>query len=65
MRHFLTLLTVGVDLLALSKGLTFSNLAIAQDNNDTIISVADNCDILATLTGVHASTITSGSFIAL
>ncbi|EHC18675.1 hypothetical protein FJSC11DRAFT_0655 [Fischerella thermalis JSC-11] len=36
MRHFLTLLTVGVDLLALSKGLTFSNLAIAQDNNDTM-----------------------------
>ncbi|PMB25643.1 5'/3'-nucleotidase SurE [Fischerella thermalis] len=57
--------TVGVDLLALSKGLTFSNLAIAQDNNNTIISVADNCDILATLTGVHASTITSGSFITL
>ena len=56
----------GQDLIQLS-GLTFGQLAIAQgtgaNSNDTSISLTSNSELLAILTGVQSSTITSADFI--
>jgi Ca2+-binding RTX toxin-like protein len=52
--------TDGVDLIGLSQGLSFENLAITQGDVGTLITV-DN-QLLATLNNVNASTITADDF---
>ncbi|MEW6493979.1 MAG: SBBP repeat-containing protein [Cyanobacteriota bacterium] len=57
---------MGKDLLGLTEGLTFEQLSITQgsscDEFFTEISIADSNTLLATLSGVHADTMTSCSF---
>lgn len=57
---------INADLLGLTAGLTFEQLAIAQgtsgDEYFTQISVASSGDLLATLSGVQADSITGSSF---
>jgi hypothetical protein len=57
---------VGRDLLGLTDGLTFEQLAIAQGTNGneyfTQVSVASSGDLLTTLSGVQADSITGSSF---
>ncbi|HEY9605480.1 MAG TPA: calcium-binding protein, partial [Allocoleopsis sp.] len=57
---------IGTDLLGLTDGLTFEQLAIAQgtrgDKYFTQVSVASSGDLLATLSGVQADSITGSSF---
>jgi len=52
----------GVDRLGLSQGLKFGKLAIAQNGSDTTIRFAPNGPLLATLTGIQASTISAVDF---
>lgn len=52
----------GKDLIALSGGLTFADLAIAQSGNNTIVSVQSSNELLATLNGIQASLITQQDF---
>jgi len=52
----------GRDRLALGSGLSLNRLAIAQSGSDTTIRLADNGSLLATLTGIQASTITAVDF---
>ncbi|MEG4545098.1 FG-GAP-like repeat-containing protein [Microcoleus sp. Aus8_D2] len=52
----------GKDFLVLGNGLTFSQLAISQDSGATLIRFAQTGEILASLSGVSASSITAGSF---
>ncbi|MFN6447417.1 MAG: FG-GAP-like repeat-containing protein [Nostoc sp. DedSLP05] len=54
---------INEDLIALSGGLTFSNLSITQSVNDTLIKVTANNESLALLTGITASTINASHFI--
>jgi Ca2+-binding RTX toxin-like protein len=57
---------INVDLLGLTDGLTFEQLAIAQgtsgDEFFTQLSVASSGDLLATLSGVQADSITGSAF---
>ncbi len=53
---------VGKDFLVLGNGLTFSQLAISQDSGATLIRFAQTGEILASISGVSASSITAGSF---
>jgi len=53
---------VGQDLLVLANGLTFSQLTIAQDSGATLIRFAQTGEILASLTGVSANTISAENF---
>ncbi|HBK96526.1 MAG TPA: calcium-binding protein, partial [Microcoleaceae bacterium UBA10368] len=53
---------VGKDLLVLGNGLSFSQLAIAQDSGLTLIRIAQTGEILASLSGVSASSISAGNF---
>ncbi|MEG4235475.1 calcium-binding protein [Microcoleus sp. Pol11C3] len=53
---------VGQDLLVLGKGLTFSQLAISQDSSSTLIRFAQTGEILASLTGVSATSISAVNF---
>jgi Ca2+-binding RTX toxin-like protein len=53
---------VGKDLLVLGNGLSFSQLAIAQDWGATLIRFAQTGEILASLTGVSASSISAENF---
>jgi Ca2+-binding RTX toxin-like protein len=53
---------VGQDLLVLGNGLSFSQLAIVQDSGATLIRFAQTGEILASLTGVSASSISSANF---
>jgi Ca2+-binding RTX toxin-like protein len=53
---------VGQDLLVLGNGLSFSQLAISQDSGATLIRFAQTGEILASLSGVSASSISAGSF---
>ncbi|NJR58442.1 MAG: phytase [Cyanobacteria bacterium CRU_2_1] len=55
----------GIDRLALSEGLTFRKLAIAQDANNTLISIARTGEVVASLTGIQASTLTSADFVSI
>ena len=52
--------TDGVDLLALSGGLTFNQLTITAGNGSTLISVGNQ--LLATLNGVQPTVITADDF---
>jgi hypothetical protein len=53
---------VGKDLLVLGNGLTFSQLAIVQDSGATLIRLAQTGQILASLTGVSANSISAENF---
>ncbi|MEG4960263.1 calcium-binding protein, partial [Microcoleus sp. K4-C2] len=53
---------VGKDLLVLGNGLTFSQLAIVQDSGATLIRFAQTGEILASLAGVSASSISAVNF---
>ncbi|MEG4816752.1 Calx-beta domain-containing protein, partial [Microcoleus sp. K5-D4] len=53
---------VGKDLLVLGNGLSFSQLAIAQDSGATLIRLAQTGEILASLSGVSASNISAVNF---
>jgi subtilisin family serine protease len=53
---------VGKDLLVLGNGLSFSQLAIVQDSGATLIRFAQTGEILASLTGVSASSISAANF---
>jgi Ca2+-binding RTX toxin-like protein len=53
---------VGQDLLVLGNGLTFSQLAIAEDSGATLIRFAQTGEILASLTGVSANSISAENF---
>nr|WP_275974099.1 Calx-beta domain-containing protein [Argonema galeatum] len=55
----------GQDLLGLVSGLTFEQLAIAQINNATLISVKSSGQQLVTLSGVQANLITQSDFVLL
>ncbi|WP_293151848.1 DUF4347 domain-containing protein [Microcoleus sp. bin48.metabat.b7b8b9.023] len=52
----------GKDFLVLGNGLTSSQLAIAQDSGVTLIRFAQTGEILASISGVSAGSITAGSF---
>lgn len=51
------------DFLALSGGLTFGQLTIAGDGNNTLIRVTQTNELLATLNNVQANTITAVDFV--
>ncbi|MEG4503927.1 S8 family serine peptidase, partial [Microcoleus sp. F6_B4] len=53
---------IGKDLLVLGNGLSFSQLAIAQDSGATLIRLAQTGEILASLAGVSASSISAANF---
>ncbi|MEG5187567.1 Calx-beta domain-containing protein, partial [Microcoleus sp. B4-C3] len=53
---------VGQDLLVLGNGLSFSQLAIVQDSGSTLIRFAQTGEILASLSGVSASSISAANF---
>ncbi|MEP6487885.1 hypothetical protein NDI51_11750 [Microcoleus vaginatus GB1-A3] len=53
---------VGQDLLVLGNGLSFSQLAIAEDSGSTLIRFAQTGEILASLAGVSASNISAVNF---
>ncbi|MEG4488454.1 DUF4347 domain-containing protein [Microcoleus sp. D2_18a_B4] len=53
---------VGKDLLVLGNGLSFSQLTIAEDSGATLIRFAQTGEILASLTGVSASSISAVNF---
>jgi Ca2+-binding RTX toxin-like protein len=53
---------VGQDLLVLANGLTFSQLAIVQESGATLIRFAQTGEILASLTGVSANSISAENF---
>jgi Ca2+-binding RTX toxin-like protein len=53
----------GIDSLVLLGGLTFEQLSITQNNDDTLLSVSDTGKLLATLTGVSANLITAADFV--
>lgn len=55
---------VGQDLIGLRGDLSFTQLAIAQTNNNTLISMKDTGELLATLNGIQASLITQQALIA-
>jgi Ca2+-binding RTX toxin-like protein len=52
---------VGKDLLVLGNGLSFSQLTIAQGSGSTLIRFAQTGEILASLTGVSASSISAAN----
>jgi hypothetical protein len=53
---------VGQDLLVLGNGLSFSQLAIAEDSGSTLIRFAQTGEILASLAGVSAIRISAANF---
>ncbi|MEG4206847.1 Calx-beta domain-containing protein, partial [Microcoleus sp. Pol7_A1] len=53
---------LGKDLFVLGNGLSFSQLAIAQDSGATLIRLAQTGEILASLVGVSASSISAVNF---
>jgi len=55
----------GVDLLALSSGLTLQQLAIVQSGNNTVITQLGSNELLATLNGVAVNLISQSDFISL
>jgi hypothetical protein len=55
--------TDGEDLLGLTGGLIFSQLAISQNNNDTTISVKSSGEVLAILTGIASKQIGQEDFV--
>ncbi|MBD1828331.1 DUF4347 domain-containing protein [Microcoleus vaginatus GB1-A2] len=53
---------VGKDLLVLGNGLSFAQLAIAEDSGSTLIRFAQTGEVLATISGVSASSISAVNF---
>jgi len=53
------------DFIALSGGLTFGQLTITGNGNNTLIRVAETNELLATLNNVQAQTITAADFLTL
>jgi Ca2+-binding RTX toxin-like protein len=53
---------VGQDLLVLGNGLTYSQLTIAEDSGATLIRFTQTGEILASLTGVSANSISAVNF---
>ncbi|MBE9092565.1 putative Ig domain-containing protein [Tychonema sp. LEGE 07203] len=53
---------LGQDLLVLGSGLDFSQLAISQDSGATLIRFVQTGEILASLSGVSASSISAANF---
>jgi hypothetical protein len=53
------------DLIALSRGLTFAQIRITQGNDGALISIPITGEILATVTGVSASSISRPDFVQL
>jgi Ca2+-binding RTX toxin-like protein len=53
---------VGKDLLVLGNGLSFSQLAIVQDSDATLIRIAQTGEILARISGVSAIRISAVNF---
>jgi hypothetical protein len=53
----------GIDSLVLLGNLTFEQLTITQSNNDTLLSLASNNQVIATLTGIAANSISAADFI--
>jgi uncharacterized protein len=51
------------DFIALSGGLTFGQLTITANNNNTLIRITQTNELLATLNGVQANTITVVDFV--
>jgi hypothetical protein len=54
---------VGEDVLGLESGLTFSQLLIVQVEDNTLISVENSGEVLATLIGIQVSQISQGDFV--
>ncbi len=54
----------GQDLIGLGGSLSFAQLAIAQSNNNTLISMKDTGELLTTLNGIQANLMTQQAFIA-
>ncbi|NJR65475.1 MAG: hypothetical protein HC772_09405 [Leptolyngbyaceae cyanobacterium CRU_2_3] len=54
-----------IDLIALSGGLTFGQLTIEKSAKNTLIKVTATSELLATLNGVNANTITVSDFVAI
>jgi Ca2+-binding RTX toxin-like protein len=55
----------GIDSLILSGSLTFEQLTITQSNDDTLLSLSTNNQVIATLTGIAANSISAADFITL
>ncbi|MEO1182581.1 MAG: hypothetical protein AAFX51_17450 [Cyanobacteria bacterium J06636_28] len=54
---------VGIDRIGLVEGeLTFAELTLTQDGNNTLLGVADSGETLAILNNVQASILTENSF---
>ena len=53
---------IGKDLLVLGNGLSFSQLAIVQGSGATLIRFGQTGEILASLSGVSASSISAVNF---
>ena len=53
---------IGKDLLVLGNGLSFSQLAIVQDSGATLIRLAQTGEVLASLGGVSANSISAVNF---
>ena len=52
----------GKDVLFLTNGLTFAQLAVSQSNDATLIKLVSNGQVLASLSGVSANTINATDF---
>jgi Ca2+-binding RTX toxin-like protein len=55
----------GEDLIGLNSDLSFAQLSISSSNNETLISVTDTNQLLATLNGVGAGTLDANDFMSL
>ena len=55
----------GIDTLVLLGNLSFEELTITQSNNDTLLSLASTNQVIATLTGIAANSISSPDFISI
>jgi hypothetical protein len=56
---------VDKDRIGLAEGLSFGQLTITQDGNDTLIRLTSDNEILAILSGVQSNTLTAADFIIL
>ena len=54
---------VDQDRIGLAEGLSFGQLTITQDGNDTLIKLTSDNEILAILSGVQSNTLTAADFI--
>ncbi|HEY9893098.1 MAG TPA: hypothetical protein V6D37_15090, partial [Candidatus Sericytochromatia bacterium] len=54
----------GEDLIGLNSDFSFDQLSISSSNNETLISVTDTNQLLATLNGVVAGTLEANDFMS-